>query len=239
MGFLDHSTNNIIIDAVLTDYGRQLLAQNNGQFKIDYFSLADDEIDYSVIQKFGRTVGKEKITKNTPIFEAQTKASSAIKNRMITLPTPTVTKMPQIKLSNSTDAAGTGVVSMTRTGAGTYNTLNIEFTQAIGDGVTPNPSGLSDSIFTVFINSRFLKVTGATQLSEEPISRVAAFSVSPGQRAGRFNINIDANSLTDETFNQYGVTSGNSSVITTPVTIIGSQTGLRKDFKITISNTSA
>ena len=69
MGFLDHSTNNIIIDAVLTDYGRQLLAQNNGQFKIDYFSLADDEIDYSIIQKFGRTVGKEKITKNSVFFE--------------------------------------------------------------------------------------------------------------------------------------------------------------------------
>ena len=64
MGFLDHSTNNIIIDAVLTDQGRKLLAENQGAFKISFFSLADDEVDYTTIRKFGRTVGKEKISKN-------------------------------------------------------------------------------------------------------------------------------------------------------------------------------
>ena len=30
MGFLDNSTNNIILDAVLTDYGREALAANGG-----------------------------------------------------------------------------------------------------------------------------------------------------------------------------------------------------------------
>ena len=61
MGFLDHSTNNIIVDAVLTDLGRQALAKNDGSFNIYQFGLGDDEVDYSIIQKFGRTVGKEKI----------------------------------------------------------------------------------------------------------------------------------------------------------------------------------
>ncbi len=234
MGFLDHSTNNIIIDAVLTDYGRQLLAQNNGQFKIEFFSLGDDEVDYTVIQKFGRTVGKEKITKNTPIFEAQTKSSSAVKHRMITLPSPTVSQMPRIKLAGAN--AGLSVIPMTRTVAGTYNTLDITFSQTIGDGVTPNPDGMTDSIFTVFVNSRFLTVAGGSQLSEEPISRVSAWSVSPGRSAGQFSISLDAKALTDETFTQYGVVSGNASIITTPITIVGAQTGLRKDFKITLSN---
>ena len=72
MGFLDHSTNNIIVDAVLTDTGREFLAANRGDFKIAYFSLSDDEVDYTIIERFGRSVGKEKIIKNTPIFEAQT-----------------------------------------------------------------------------------------------------------------------------------------------------------------------
>ena len=53
MGFLDHSTNNIIIDAVLTDQGRKRLANNDGSFQIHFFSLADDEVDYSIIEKFG------------------------------------------------------------------------------------------------------------------------------------------------------------------------------------------
>ena len=69
MGFLDHSTNNIIVDAVLTDLGRQALAKNDGSFNIYQFALGDDEVDYNVIKHFGRTVGKEKIEKNKTINE--------------------------------------------------------------------------------------------------------------------------------------------------------------------------
>ena len=92
MGFLDHSTNNIIVDAVLTDLGRQALA--NGTFDITQFSLGDDEIDYTIIEKFGRAVGKEKIIKNTPILEAQTVATLAMKHRLLTLADPTVIYLP-------------------------------------------------------------------------------------------------------------------------------------------------
>ena len=70
MGYLDHSTNNIIVDAVLTDIGREFLARNDGSFSIVKFALGDDEVDYTMIEKFGRTVGKEKIEKNgLEIFE--------------------------------------------------------------------------------------------------------------------------------------------------------------------------
>ena len=48
MGFLDHSTNNIIGDAVLTDSGREFLAANKGDFKIAFFSLSDDEVKAAV-----------------------------------------------------------------------------------------------------------------------------------------------------------------------------------------------
>ena len=63
MGYLDGSTNNIILDAVLTDVGRQFLARNDGSFSIHKFALGDDEVNYDVISKYGRTVGKEKIEK--------------------------------------------------------------------------------------------------------------------------------------------------------------------------------
>ena len=71
MGFLDHSTNNIIVDAVLTDKGRASLARNDGSFNLFKFGLSDDEVDYSIIQQYGRTVGKEKIEKNTPRMKNQ------------------------------------------------------------------------------------------------------------------------------------------------------------------------
>lgn len=103
MGFLDHSSNNVIIDAVLTDVGRRKLADNDGGFRIAFFSLADDEVDYTTIQKFGRTVGKEKITKNTPVFEAQTKGDLALKHRLLTLPDPTVVRLPSLSIAGSSN----------------------------------------------------------------------------------------------------------------------------------------
>ena len=51
MGFLDHSTNNIIVDAVLTDAGRLALARNDGSFQIFQFALGDDEVEYEIIEQ--------------------------------------------------------------------------------------------------------------------------------------------------------------------------------------------
>ena len=79
MGFLDHTTNNIIVDAVLTDVGRQKLASSGagGGLNIIKYSFADSEVDYTLLKKYGETVGKEKIEKNTPIFEANTDATAS------------------------------------------------------------------------------------------------------------------------------------------------------------------
>ncbi len=101
MGFLDHSTNNIIIDAVLTDRGRELLAANDGSFRIVRYSFADDEVDYSIIKKFGRTIGKEKIEKNTPVFEAQTVATLALKHPIVSYSDPNLIALPTLTLDST------------------------------------------------------------------------------------------------------------------------------------------
>ena len=51
MGFLQGDTNNIILDAVLTDTGRKFLSQNNQSFKVSKFALGDDEINYGSYNK--------------------------------------------------------------------------------------------------------------------------------------------------------------------------------------------
>ena len=38
----------VTVDAVLTKKGRELLARNDGSFQITQFSLADDEVDYTI-----------------------------------------------------------------------------------------------------------------------------------------------------------------------------------------------
>ena len=108
MGFLNHSTNNIIIDAVLTEYGRELLSKNNGKFKIKNFSFGDDEVDYTLITKYGEDIGKEKIEKNTPIFEANPNENLAIKHPLITFSNP-VDKLTLLPLL----VEGAGVSSVT------------------------------------------------------------------------------------------------------------------------------
>jgi hypothetical protein len=70
---------------VLTDYGRKqlsLAAQNGSSFLISKFALGDDEVDYRLIKRYGRAVGKEKIEKNTPILEALTNQNLALKYRI-------------------------------------------------------------------------------------------------------------------------------------------------------------
>ena len=152
MGFLDHSTNNIIIDAVLTDTGRRLLADNQGKFRIAFFSLGDDEVDYSIIEKFGRAVGKEKIVKNTPVFEAQTKESIALKNRLLTLPDPTITRLPTLNVTAGDNPAFI---------IGQNETQKITLEQSI-QGESRIPDGMSDTSYTVQIPDRFLTVVGKT-----------------------------------------------------------------------------
>ena len=49
MGFLDNS-GDIILDAVLTDHGRQVLSRGDGSFQITKFALGDTEIDYSLYE---------------------------------------------------------------------------------------------------------------------------------------------------------------------------------------------
>ena len=102
MGLLDQSTNNVILDAVLTDVGRELLARNDGSFNIVKFAFSDDEVDYTIIQKYGRTVGKEKIIKNTPVLEALTNGDISQMHKLLSLSTPTLIRLPSFALESLT-----------------------------------------------------------------------------------------------------------------------------------------
>ena len=234
MGFLDHSTNNIIVDAVLTDTGREFLAANKGDFKIAFFSLSDDEVDYTIIEKFGRTVGKEKIIKNTPIFEAQTQSSIAQKHRMLSLPDPTGVRLPKVSIEGTSGLAG-NVVPFTTT---TNTTRRVVFEQTI-EGETKIPDGVSDTSFTVTVPDRFISVQGKTPFNIESSTRVASYTVqrtSTNTKNGaivEFTLSLQSG-LDDTIFTIYG-NLVNKNTISGVVSIIGDQSGFRKDFNVTIT----
>ena len=101
MGFLDHSTNNIIVDAVLTDKGRQMLARNDGSFQITRFSFGDDEVDYG-LWNINHPLGSSYygiLIENMPLVEALPDETQSLKYKLVTLPKQT-TRIPVITVAN-------------------------------------------------------------------------------------------------------------------------------------------
>jgi len=82
--FLDNS-GDIILDAVLTDVGRKMLASADGSFKIVSFAFSDDEINYSLYDSSLSSANRDLNILKTPILEAIPDSSAAIKQKLITL----------------------------------------------------------------------------------------------------------------------------------------------------------
>lgn len=225
MGFLDHSTNNIIIDAVLTDAGREKLAKGGG-LGITQFSLADDEIDYGIIEQYGRTVGKEKIVKNTPILEAQTDANLALKYRLLSLIDSSAYYLPTLSIVGSISG---NVYNVTLSNNGAKST-NISLVESI-PGNTAIPPGASDSTYTVLVSDRFLNVDNKAPIYKIESTKITGYSVLGTATPPTANFTLYLKPIDDTTF----VVFGNGTSIKTVVSVIGDQTGLRTDFQVTIT----
>jgi hypothetical protein len=238
MGFLDHSTNNIIVDAVLTDLGRKRLSQNDGSFSIVKFALGDDEIDYSIIKKFGLTVGREKIEKNTPIFEAQTSSNLGLKYKLISMSSQVETFIPSLVNTIADNSSSTNISTsnaLTRVGQ-TPATVNLS--QRIGTGNRVQQDGaipidMQESVFMVKASSRFLEVSsGAGVLPASYISerdqmatyRVAA-SAGGVKNSPSLSLTFKVKQTLNQTvFNTFGDSSG---IITTVAVVTGLLTGIQ------------
>ena len=136
MGYLNNTV--VTVDAILTDTGRQLLAQQNGQFKITQFALADDEIDYTLYNPnhpsgsayYGQAID------NMPLLEAFPQSTQAMKYKLVTLPRGTA-KMPILDLGYTSivlkQGASLAITPQTLNylGGNTYETSG--YTATIGD----------------------------------------------------------------------------------------------------------
>jgi len=102
MGFLNNA-GDIILDAVLTDLGRERLARGDGSFKITKFAVADDEIDYGKYDKNNASGSAyyDLDILTTPILEAFTNNIGSCKHKLMTIPRNNLLYLPVIKLVNS------------------------------------------------------------------------------------------------------------------------------------------
>ena len=137
MGYLNNQI--ITVDAILTKKGRELLAKNDGSFRITQFALSDDEIDYTLYNPnnpsgsayYGQAI------EGMPLLEAFSDETQVMKYLLTTLPRGTA-RMPIINIgyTNITLKQGASLSITPQTlnylgGSQTFETSGYNFT--IGD----------------------------------------------------------------------------------------------------------
>jgi hypothetical protein len=205
------SNTSVVVDAILTDKGRQLLAQNDGSFQITQFSLSDDEVDYTLYnpnQPSGSAFYGEAI-ENMPIIQAFPESQEIMKYKLITLPRGTA-KLPTLSIGYSTIILKQGAsLSITP------QTLNY-----LGATSTYEQSGYVATIGDVRTLSAFngvgINTTQATALNATGI-------VTIGTNVSKTVIGTTIN-LTGTTVNTLF---GSNTTLYTTLTVVGRDSGAR------------
>lgn len=96
MAFIPND-GDIILDATLTDLGRQRMAKGDGSFRVTKFALSDDEINYG---NFERGQNDQPVIESSPILEAITNNSSTLKSFLVSYPSNNLLYLPVMKLNN-------------------------------------------------------------------------------------------------------------------------------------------
>ena len=240
MGFLNHSTNNIIIDAVLTDKGRELLSNGGNLFNITEFSLGDDEVDYAILEQYGLIIGKEKIEKDTPIFEAITDENLALKYSLRTLTSNNTNKIfafPYLKLRSGVSTP----ITLSSNSASKKNKIaSFDFETFVNqdENLVLNEE-LIDRDFTVKVFSKLLKLEGKPEMRGDVAYYQFGSTETNVDFTGQVISRIEGISaigvVTSSTY-QYYATSSDSTLIRTQIEIIGNRTGSTLIVPVTITS---
>ena len=215
MGYLNNTT--VTVDAILTKKGRELLARNDGSFRITQFSLADDEIDYTLYNPFhpsGSAFYGEAI-ENMPILEAFPDETQVMKYKLLTLPRGTA-KLPVLEVGYTTITLKQGAALSI-----TPQTLNY-----LGADTTFEASGYTATIG----DSRVLSVLQGTGVNTTDAATLNSTSTI-GTNVSRTVIGTTIN-LTATTVNTLF---GTSNTLNTILTITGRDSGARLTIPLNIT----
>lgn len=210
------------------------MARNDGSFSLHKFSLGDDEVNYGIITKYGRTVGKEKIEKNTPIFEALTNQAHSQKFRLISVSNPNLLRLPSLTLSGDPNVdASSSTVTL---GRNQQKTASVTVEQTIQQETTIDVE-LRDQTFLVEVPNLFMQLLRQTPENIDGQQRATyVLTRSPTENAfggSSMQFTLSVKSLTDALFQVYGTTA-NKAKIKTFVRVSGVQSGAVKEFTVIV-----
>ncbi len=171
MGYLNKAS--VTVDAILTKKGRELLARGRSAFNITRFSVADDEIDYSLFDP-AHPLGTEyygSAIENMPIVEASPDETQNLRYKLVTFSRgrntiPLLRSLPEsIELTYSSTSDGSVPIEPS-----TVESLNDElgYTAILydGDAAIITGTGLNGTGGTVpnfgYVSENAAVVTGRT-----------------------------------------------------------------------------
>ena len=217
MGYLNNSV--ITVDAILTKKGRELLARNDGSFRITQFALSDDEIDYTLYNPThpsGSAYYGEAID-NMPLLEAFPDEQQIMKYKLVILPRGTA-KLPVLDLGYASINLKQGAQL-----AITPQTLNY-----LGNTQTFESAGYSATIGDVRLFSQFQGQginTVAAQSANSTATQTIGTNVSTTVTGTQIN-------LTATTVNTLF---GTQTQLRTTLTVVGLDSGARLTIPVTIT----
>ena len=215
MGYLNNKT--VTVDAILTKKGRELLARNDGSFRITQFSLSDDEIDYTLYNPnhpSGSAFYGEAI-ENMPIIEAFPDETQDMKYKLLTLPRGTA-KLPVLEIGYTTitlkQGASLSITPQTLNYLGTNSTFEASgYVATIGDSRTLN------NFEGVGVNTSDVAVLNATQTIGTNVSRTVIGTT----------INLTATTV--------NTLFGSATTLSTILTVTGRDSGARLTIPVNIT----
>lgn len=215
MGYLNNTT--VTVDAILTKKGRELLARNDGSFRITQFSLADDEVDYTLYNPnhpSGSAFYGEAI-ENMPILEAFPDETQVMKYKLLTLPRGTA-KLPVLEVGYTTISLNQGAsLSITP------QTLNY-----LGAATTFEASGYTATIGDSRVLSTF-EGTGVNTTDAATLNSTSTIGTNVSRTVIGTTINLTATTV--------NTLFGTANTLNTILTVTGRDSGARLTIPINIT----
>jgi len=222
MGYLNNQV--ITVDAILTNKGRELLAKNDGSFRITQFALADDEIDYTLYNPThpsGSSFYGEAI-QNMPLLEAFPVETQIMKYKLATLPRGTA-KLPVLDLGYSAITLVQGAALSI-----TPQTLNY-----LGNTQAYETSGYSATISDVRLMSTFTGVginTTAATSANAAVTSTTTLGTNVSVTVIGSQINLRATTV--------NTLFGSNTQLSATLTVVGLDSGARLTIPVTINKTN-
>ena len=222
MGYLNNQV--VTVDAILTNKGRELLAKNDGSFRITQFALADDEIDYTLYNPThpsGSSFYGEAI-QNMPLLEAFPIETQIMKYKLATLPRGTA-KLPVLDLGYSAITLVQGASL-----AITPQTLNY-----LGNTQTFETSGYSATISDIRLFSTFTGIginTPAAAAANAAVTSTTTLGTNVSTTVIGSQINLRATTV--------NTLFGSNTQLSATLTVVGLDSGARLTIPVTINKTN-